>query len=269
MITLYGLYNLTGYHPHSRTKWTKKHFNITTKESKQVAYEDYLEVKELLIRVSKKPDLENLRILFHIPFENNAYPSPSMVKGLEFEKNIIKFPEHKPESHSEQMIDIMNKDRKEEFKTIIKNCSNCLYNGENNLCDCDLECIDFNRHVPGMKVKNLLPGITKDDYEVLKNSFDDLLEMYQNQERRLLILEKRLELPKRAFRNEIINAINTICHKEHREQHTIYKEVYQGFDIRYGLKDKTKNIKTTYLEWYDQNDYLPRLLNYIKEVYKV
>ena len=93
--------------------------------------------------------------------------------------------------------------------------------------------------------------------------------MYQNQERRLLILEKRLELPKRAFRNEIINAINTICHKEHREQHTVYKEVYQGFDIRYGLKDKTKNIKTTYLEWYDQNDYLPRLLNYIKEVYKV
>ena len=239
MITLYKLYDLTGYHPHSRRAWLRKHFGYTTKEAKTIQINDLSRAYECLKNNSRKPNFDGL----HIYFPN--------------------------ESHSNQMIDIMNKDREEEFKIVIRNCSNCLYNGEDNLCDCSLECIDFYRHVPGMKVKNVLPGITKDDYEVLKNSFDDLLEMYQNQERRLLVLEKRLELPKRAFRNEIINAINTICHKEHREQHTVYKEVYQGFDIRYGLKDKTKNIKTTYLEWYDQNDYLPRLLNYIKEVYKV
>lgn len=246
MITLYKLYDLTGYHPHSRTKWTRKHFHITTKESKQVSYEGYDEAAQILKMVSKKPDYKGLLHYF-----SNC--------GI------------KLSSHSEQMIDIMNKDKEEEFKTFIRNCSNCLYNGEDNLCNCDLECIDFNRHIPMMKVKNLLPMITKDDYAVLKNCFDDLLEMYQGLEQRLLIVEKRTELPKRAFRIEVINAVSEICRKNNRKQKEVYKEVYQGFDVRHGITNETKNkeLKISYLEWYDKHDYLPKLLNYIKEIYKI
>lgn len=255
MITIYQLYSLTGYHPHSRTKWTKKHFHITTKESKQVIYESYDEAAQYLQVVSKKP---NYKGLLHY------FPNTSIHNETHQEQTnrII---------GKNQLIDRMNKDKEEEFKTFIRNCSNCLYNGEDNLCNCDLECIDFNRHIPMMKVKNLLPMITKDDYAVLKNCFDDLLEMYQGLEQRLLIVEKRTELPKRAFRIEVINAVSEICRKNNRKQKEVYKEVYQGFDVRHGITNETKNkeLKISYLEWYDKHDYLPKLLNYIKEIYKI
>lgn len=247
MITLYKLYDLTGYHPHSRTKWLKDKFSNTTKEAKSIQIRDYEEAYDILRFNSKNPNLENLHLYF--PEQN----IPAIVK-----------------SHSDQMIDIMNKDKEEEFKIITKNCSNCFYNGIDNLCDCMLECIEFNRHIPAIK-KELLPMITKGDFEVIKNSFDDLIEMIHGLEQRLLILEKRTELPRRSFRNEVISKVNEIARKLNKHQHEVYKEVYQGFDVRHGITNATKNkdLKISYLEWYDKHDYLPKLLNYIKEIYKI
>lgn len=244
MITIYQLYNLTGYHPHSRTKWTRKYFHITTKESKQVGYEGYEEAYELLKMVSKKPDYKGLLHYFS-------------TRGIE--------------SHSDQMINIMNKNKEEEFKTIIKQCSNCFYFGVDKMCDCSQECISFNRWLPAKKLQSILPGITKDDYTVLKNCFDDLLEMYQELEQKLLVIEKRLELPQRSFRNEVISKVNEIARKLNKPQKEIYKEVYQSFDARLKITNETKNkdTKISYLEWYDKHGFMPMLLNYIKEVYKV
>ncbi len=246
MITLYKLYDLTGYHPHSKSAWLRKHFGYTTKEAKTIQIRDYEKAFDILRNNSKTPNLNNLHLYFP-------------------EQNIPAIP------HSEQMIDIMNKDREEEFKTVIKNCSNCLYNGEDNLCDCSLECIDFNRHVPGMKVKNVLPMITKDDYEVLKNSFDDLLEMYRGLEQRLLILEKRTELPERSYRNEVIALVNEIAHKQNKDQQSLYKSIYKAFDHTMNISEQTKSkdTKISYLEWYDKNGYLPKLLNFIRREFKV
>ena len=222
MITIYQLYSLTGYHPHSRTKWTKKHFHITTKESKQVGYEGYDEAYELLKMVSKKPDFVGLHNYFK---------------------------EGKSESHSEQLIDIMNKQVEEELKSFPANIRNGL----------------------NLKPDGFIPMITKDDYEVLKNSFDDLLEMYRGLEQRLLILEKRTELPERSYRNEVIALVNEIAHKQNKDQQSLYKSIYKAFDHTMNISEQTKSkdTKISYLEWYDKNGYLPKLLNFIRREFKV
>lgn len=246
MITLYQLFDLTGYHQHSKARWFKIHFAHTTKEAKTIEIRDYQLALNYLRFNSKKPDIEWLKTFF------SDEPKPADVTIIATPK------EQEPEI---------------EFTVTIHTCIGCFY-GSTGKCLCSAECKDFSRWLPMRKEpvvgdKDFVPMITRDDYEVLMDSFKDLMEMLNKYEQRLLTLEKRTELPKRAFRTEVINLVNDIAHKYHKSQQELYKEIYQGFDARYNLKDTTKHLKTTFLEWYDKNGYMPKLLNYIKETYKV
>jgi len=245
MITLYQLYDLTGYHKNSKARWFLGHFGYSTKTAKKTIIKDYDIAYMHLTDFSKKPNLEKLKTFF-----------PDEFKPLDVKVIADKPKEQEPEI---------------EFSVFIKSCGNCFY--QEATCLCKIDCKDFDRWLPG-KIKTIeepdfIPQINRDDYKVLLDSFEDIVEMLQKYETRLLSLEKRLELPKRAFRTEVINLVNDIARKYHKPQQELYKEIYQGFDSRYNLKETTRHIKTTFLEWYDKNDYMPKLLNYIKETYKI
>jgi hypothetical protein len=249
MITLYKLFDLTGIHQHSKTRWFRKNFGYTTKQAKSVEFVSYKIAYDFLVAHSKKPDVTRLYKFF--PESINAIQSnditPNTIK-LEFEKK----------SEESKMLEIKASESDEKCKICQK------FNGK--VCWTEGHCMDYDEF---LEREPELPKITKDDYKVLTNSFDDLVEMIHLLEQRILILEKRLELPQRSFRNEVITLVNDIARKHNRKQRDVYKEVYQGFDSRFNLKEKTKHIETSYLEWYDKNEFMPKLLNYIKETYKV
>jgi len=197
MITAYHLFDFTGQHKSSRSRWLMRYFNLTSRQAKLEKIYEHEDAEELLKRSCRNPRLADLEDYY------NTHPT--------------------------------------EFK------------------------------LPEVKQEPTIPLMSKSDYEILKDSFDDLLEMYHNVEQRLLVLEKRTELPKRGYRIEIINIVNDIAKNFHKSQQELYKEIYKGFDARFNISTETKKKETTitYMEWYDKHDYLPKLLNYIKNIYKV
>jgi len=238
MITLYKLFDLTGIHPHSKTRWFRKNFGYTTKQAKSVEFVSYKIAYDFLVAHSKKPDVAELYKFF--PESINAIQTPELI----FEKKTCTTCQH--------------------FLTGVclsgQTCNNNQF----------WKTIEMELVQP-TPMSTFIPEITKEDYEILKNSFDDLLEMYRGLEARVLIIEKRTELPKRAYRIEVINLINEIARKHNKSQQSLYTDIYKGFDSRYNISDETKKKETkmTYMEWYDKHDYLPKLLNYIKETYKL
>lgn len=272
MITAYRLFDYTGFHKNSRSRWLQKHFGLKSKGAKCLQIPKVNTAVTILIHSKVRINDELLTKLRAEINDSSTDLTKLMLTSPDQMKNTLRKIGVKPD------VKIVEEDP--EFTLFTKSCNNCMY-FLNCSCTCVLKCDDFHFWIPKLSKhenfivdspkKEFIPEITKDDYEILKNSFDDLLEMYRGLEQRLLIIEKRTELPERSYRNEIIALINEIAHKQNQDQQSLYKSIYKAFDHSLNISEHTKHkdLKISYLEWYDKNGYLPKLLNFIRKEFKV
>ena len=229
MITAYQLFDFTGYHEHSRSRWLRNNGFTNCSTAKNIQISDVTIAIKILEKNSKEWSEENNE-RFITFFVNNTVLQTNLfpISGTGY----------------------LDK-QKEKYDNLITRSS-----------------LKGPTYIEGPKLDPKEPTIFNNssfDPDWVK----DLYAMFELLEKRVLTLENIISLPQRSFRNEIIETVNRIAKVQHKQQRTIYTEAYKQFDFVHGIKKSDQVIETTRLDWYDKHGHLPKMLYIIKQLYSV
>ena len=165
MITAYSLFDYTGFHNNSRSRWLQKHFALNSEQAR--SYQITLTSTAVTHLIQSRVRI-NDELLTKLRSEIN---NPSEV--------ILAIPEQFKDTLKKIGVnpDAKIVEEEPEFILFTKSCEGCVYMEGSNNCQCSIECKNFRYWMPAfkqMEKPKFVPEITMSDYEILLDSFRDV-----------------------------------------------------------------------------------------------